>query len=296
MSRRRKKTRGKQRLQVVTLCISTSLVLVLLGMVVFSVLTANNLSAYVKENLTVTVMLGDNTTVNQAHLLCRDLYHRPYSRNIDYISKEQAQREQSEAMGSDPSEFLGFNPFVATLEIQLKSDYVSRDSMKWIAKELRANPKVIDVAYQEDLMDKVNDNLRKVNLILLALAVLLTCVSFSLSNNTVRLSVYSRRFIIHTMKLVGAEWSFIRRPFLRRAFFIGLVAVLIADGLLGGSLYYLQFMAGEGEVYLNDLITPEVWAATLGIVAVCGLVLTVWCAYLSVNRHLRSDESDVYLK
>ena len=153
MSRRRKKTRGKQRLQVVTLCISTSLVLVLLGMVVFSVLTANNLSAYVKENLTVTVMLGDNTTVNQAHLLCRDLYHRPYSRNIDYISKEQAQREQSEAMGSDPSEFLGFNPFVATLEIQLKSDYVCRDSMKWIAKELRSNPKVIDVAYQEDLMD-----------------------------------------------------------------------------------------------------------------------------------------------
>ena len=176
------------------------LVLVLLGMVVFSVLTARNLSAYVKENLTVTVMLGDNTTVNQAHLLCRDLYHRPYSRNIDYISKEQAQKEQCEAMGSDPSEFLGFNPFVATLEIQLKSDYVSRDSMKWIAKELRSNPKVIDVAYQEDLMDKVNDNLRKVNLILLALAVLLTCVSFSLINNTVRLSVYSRRFIIHTMK------------------------------------------------------------------------------------------------
>ena len=105
------------------------LVLVLLGMVVFSVLTARNLSAYVKENLTVTVMLGDNTTVNQAHLLCRDLYHRPYSRNIDYISKEQAQKEQCEAMGSDPSEFLGFNPFVATLEIQLKSDYVSRDSM-----------------------------------------------------------------------------------------------------------------------------------------------------------------------
>ena len=178
MSRKRKKTRGRHGLQVITLCISTMLVLVLLGMVVFSVLTARNLSAYVKENLTVTVMLGDNTTVNQAHLLCRDLYHRPYSRNIDYISKEQAQKEQCEAMGSDPSEFLGFNPFVATLEIQLKSDYVSRDSMKWIAKELRANPKVIDVAYQEDLMDKVNENLRKVNLILLALAVLLTCVSF----------------------------------------------------------------------------------------------------------------------
>src|SRR5574344_2579448 len=239
MSRKRNNSRGRHGLQVITLCISTMLVLILLGMVVFSVLTAHNLSAYVKENLTVTVMLGDNTTVNQAHLLCRDLYHRPYSRNIDYISKAQAQKEQSEAIGSDPSEFLGFNPFVATLEIQLKSDYVSRDSMKWISKELRANPKVIDVAYQEDLMDKVNDNLRKVNLILLALAVLLTCVSFSLINNTVRLSVYSRRFIIHTMKLVGASWSFIRRPFMKNMMGVGLVAATLACGALGGGVYWL---------------------------------------------------------
>ena len=172
-----------------TLCISTTMVLILLGMVVFSVLMARNLSAYVKENLTVTVMLRDDVSVNDAHLLCRDLYHRPYSRNIDYISKQQAQKEQSEAMGSDPSEFLGFNPFVATLEIQLKADYVNRDSLKWISKELKKNTRVTDVAYQEDLMDKVNTNLQKINMVLLVLAVLLTCVSFSLINNTVRLSI-----------------------------------------------------------------------------------------------------------
>ena len=266
------------------------LVLVLLGMVVFSVLTARNLSAYVKENLTVTVMLGDNTTVNQAHLLCRDLYHRPYSRNIDYISKEQAQKEQCEAMGSDPSEFLGFNPFVATLEIQLKSDYVSRDSMKWIAKELRANPKVIDVAYQDDLMDKVNDNLRKVNLILLALAVLLTCVSFSLINNTVRLSIYSRRFSIHTMKLVGASWGFIRRPFVRNMMVVGLIAAMMACGALGGGVYWLATF----EPGVMNVITWIDLAVVGASVVFFGLVITALCSYFSVNRYLKMTAGELY--
>lgn len=290
MSRKRNNSRGRHGLQVITLCISTMLVLVLLGMVVFSVLTARNLSAYVKENLTVTVMLGDNTTVNQAHLLCRDLYHRPYSRNIDYISKEQAQKEQCEAMGSDPSEFLGFNPFVATLEIQLKSDYVSRDSMKWIAKELRANPKVIDVAYQEDLMDKVNDNLRKVNLILLALAVLLTCVSFSLINNTVRLSVYSRRFIIHTMKLVGASWGFIRWPFMRQTIVVGLIAAVLACGALAGCAYGLYTF----EPGIVAILTWKELAITGAAVFIFGIVITVLCSYFSVNRFLKMTAGEIY--
>ncbi|MDD6804361.1 MAG: permease-like cell division protein FtsX [Prevotellaceae bacterium] len=290
MSRKRNNSRGRHGLQVITLCISTMLVLVLLGMVVFSVLTARNLSAYVKENLTVTVMLGDNTTVNQAHLLCRDLYHRPYSRNIDYISKEQAQKEQCEAMGSDPSEFLGFNPFVATLEIQLKSDYVSRDSMKWIAKELRANPKVIDVAYQEDLMDKVNDNLRKVNLILLALAVLLTCVSFSLINNTVRLSVYSRRFIIHTMKLVGASWGFIRWPFMRQTIVVGLIAAVLACGALAGCAYGLYTF----EPGIVAILTWKELAITGAAVFIFGIVITALCSYFSVNRFLKMTAGEIY--
>ena len=290
MSRKRNNSRGRHGLQVITLCISTMLVLILLGMVVFSVLTAHNLSAYVKENLTVTVMLGDNTTVNQAHLLCRDLYHRPYSRNIDYISKEQAQKEQCEAMGSDPSEFLGFNPFVATLEIQLKSDYVSRDSMKWIAKELRANPKVIDVAYQEDLMDKVNDNLRKVNLILLALAVLLTCVSFSLINNTVRLSVYSRRFIIHTMKLVGASWGFIRWPFMRQTIVVGLIAAVLACGALAGCAYGLYTF----EPGIVAILTWKELAITGAAVFIFGIVITALCSYFSVNRFLKMTAGEIY--
>ena len=135
MSKKKKRVRNRRGMQAVTLCISTTMVLVLLGMVVFFVLSARHLSAHMKENLTVTVMLKDSVTVNDAHLLCRDLYHRPYSHNIDYISKEQAQKEQIKELGSDPTEFLGFNPFPATLEIQLASDYANTDSLKWIVEE-----------------------------------------------------------------------------------------------------------------------------------------------------------------
>lgn len=277
-------------MQAVTLCISTTLVLVLLGLMVFFMLTARNLSAYVKENLTVTVMLGDSVSVNQARMLCRDLYHRPYSHDIDYISKEQAKREQCAAMGSDPSEFLGFNPFTATLEVRMKADYANRDSLRWIAKELRKHPGVTDVAYQEDLMDSVNDNLGKVSIVLLVLAVLLTCVSFSLISNTVRLSVYSRRFLIHTMKLVGASWGFIRRPFLRRALWLGLSAALLACAALGGGF----FMLLNYEPGIMTIVTWQELAVTAGSVFVFGVVITTLCSYFSVNKFLRMTAGELY--
>ena len=291
LMKKRKNDAGNRRgVQLVTLCISTAMVLVLLGLVVFSVQTSRNLSQWVKENLTVTVMLSDDVSVNGAKLLCRDLYHRPYSRNIDYISKEQALKEQSEAMGSDPSEFLGVNPFPATLELQLHSDYANRDSLKWIARELQKNPKITDVAYQVDLMDSVNRNLTKVNLVLLALAVLLTFVSFSLINNTVRLSVYSRRFIIHTMKLVGASWGFIRKPFMKQALFVGVIAALIAIAVLGGCVYALYYY----EPNIISIITWRELTITAVAVLLFGIIITAACSYISVNKFLRMSAGELY--
>ncbi len=273
-----------------TLCISTTMVLILLGMVVFFVLLAHNLSAHMKEHLTVTVMLKDSVTVNDAKLFCRDLYHRPYSHNIDYISKEQAQREQIKELGSDPTEFLGFNPFPATLEIQLAADYANRDSLKWIAKELRKDARVSDLAYMEDLMDRVNVNISRVSLVLLILAVLLTFVSFSLISNTVRLSVYARRFLIHTMKLVGASWGFIRRPFLKQAVWIGIIAAVLAICVLGLGVYGL-YLTQPGVM---EIVTWQVLTITAVAVLVFGIVITALCAWLAVNKFLRMTAGELY--
>jgi cell division transport system permease protein len=289
-SNKKKSPRSRRGMQEVTLCISTTMVLILLGMVVFFVLSARNLSAHMKEHLTMTIILKDSVTVNDAHRLCRDLYHQPYSRNIDYISKEQAQREQTRELGSDPSEFLGFNPFPATLEVQLKSDYANRDSLKWIVREVRKDDRVSDISYMEDLMDKVNRNLSRVSIVLLVLAVLLTFVSFALISNTVRLSVYARRFVIHTMKLVGASWGFIRRPFLRQAITIGVIAAILAICLLGAGVYGL-FLTEPG---IGEVVTWQVLAITAAAVLLFGIVITALCAWLAVNKFLKMTAGELY--
>ena len=266
------------------------MVLILLGLVVFFVLSARNLSVHMKEHLTVTVMLKDSVSLNDAKRLCRDLYHRPYSRNIDYISKDRAQREQIKELGSDPTEFLGFNPFPATLEIQLRSDYANRDSLNWIAREIKKDRRVSDIAYMEDLMDKVNVNLSRVSLVLLVLAVLLTFVSFSLISNTVKLTVYARRFLIHTMKLVGASWGFIRRPFLQQAVTVGVLAAIFANSILGVGIYAL-YMTQPGVM---DIITWDVLAVTALAVLLFGIGITALCAWLAVNKFLRMRASELY--
>ena len=266
------------------------MVLILLGMVVFSVLSARNLSAHMKEHLTVTVILKDSVTVNEAHLMCRGLYHRPYSRNIDYISKEQAQREQVKELGTDPTEFLDFNPFAASLEIRLKSDYANRDSLKWIVKELQQDDRVSDLTYMEDLMDKVNRNISRVSIVLLILALLLTFVSFSLISNTVRLSVYARRFVIHTMKLVGASWGFIRKPFLKQAVIVGVIAAIIAVVVLGVCVYGL-YLTQPGVL---EIVTWEVLVLTAAAVFLFGIIITALCAFLAVNKFLKMKAQELY--
>ena len=290
MKRRKEKTGRRQGVQLMTLCISTSMVLVLLGLVVFSVQTSRNLSHWVKENLTVTVVLNDEVSVCDAKRFQQDLVRRPFSKDVLYISREQALKEQTDAMGSDPSEFLGMNPFPATLELQLHSDYANADSLAWISDELRKNPEVTDVAYQVDLMDSVNRNLAKLNILLLVLAVLLTFISFSLINNTVRLSVYSRRFLIHTMKLVGASWGFIRRPFMRQGALVGVIAALIAIIVLGGGIYALYYY----EPNILAIITWRELVITALAVLVFGLVITLTCSYISVNRFLRMPAGELY--
>ena len=291
MAKNKKKSRGRQGgLQVATLCISTSMVLILLGMVVLTVFTARNLSYYVKEKLTVTMLLGEDITDSEAQQLCGKLSARPYISNLEYISKEQVLEEQKESMGTDPSEFAGVNPFVSEIDFQLAAEYANNDSLQWISKELKQLPKVTEITYPQDLIDSVNKTLRKISLVLLILAGLLLFVSFALINNTVRLGIYSRRFGIHTMKLVGASWNFIRKPFIRRAVMLGLLAGIIAIIVLGIGVYMLM----NYEPDVREVITPEVLVVTAVAVLVFGVVITTLCSWFSVNRFLRMKAGELY--
>lgn len=266
------------------------MVLILLGLVIFAVLTGRNLSSYVKENIVVTLMLEQDMTNSEARQMGRELQSRPYVNSMEFVSKEEALREGTRELGVDPSEFAGANPYLPSIELHLKADYANNDSIAKIGRELRKYPRVIRIDYQRDLIDSVNRNLARIGIVLLVLAGLLTFISFSLINNTVRLGIYARRFSIHTMKLVGASWNFIRGPFVRRAMLIGLVAAVVADAVLAVCMYTL---------YLNE---PNIVAVVTGAdmavtgVAVCffGIVITAVCANISVNKFLRMKASELY--
>ena len=291
MVKKHRKTGKRSGLQAITLCISTALVLILLGLVVLTTLAGRNLSAHVRENLVVTLMLEHDMTDSEGNQMCNAVKKSSYIRSINFISKDRALKEATKEMGADPSEFTeGLNPFSPSIEITLNSEYANNDSLRWIAKELKRYPKVTEISYQKDLVEAVNRNLAKIGLAMLTLAVLLTFVSFSLINNTVRLGIYARRFSIHTMKLVGASWGFIRRPFVSRAVVIGLVASLFAIAALGGMSYAMV-------CYEPDIVTIVSWqdlAITALAGVVFGLVITSISANISVNKFLKMKAGDLY--
>lgn len=277
-------------MQFVTSSISTTLVLLLLGLVVFFVLTAHNLSVYVKENISFSVLVSDDMKESDILKLQKKLNQEDFVKEIEYISKKQALQEQTEAMGTDPQEFLGYNPFTASLEIKLRSEYANSDSIAKIEKLIKQNTNIQEILYQKDLINAVNENLRNISLMLLGLAGLLALISFALINNTIRLTIYSKRFLIHTMKLVGASWGFIRRPFLWRNFWIGVLAACMADGILWGTAVWLV----SYEPALVQVITPQVMMLVSVAVLAFGVLITWLCALFSINKYLRMKSSALY--
>lgn len=277
-------------MQFITSSISTTLVLLLLGLVVFFVLAAHNLSIYVRENINFSVLISDDMKESDILKLQKKLNKEDFVKETEYISKKQALKEQTEAMGTDPEEFLGYNPFTASIEIKLHSDYANSDSIAKIEKIIKKNTNIQEVLYQRELIDAVNENIRNISLILLVLAVVLAFISFALINNTIRLAIYSKRFLIHTMKLVGASWGFIRRPFLQRNIWSGVLAAFMANAILMGAAYWLVTYEPE----LVGVITPEVMLLVSASVFVFGIVITFLCAYLSINKYLRMKASTLY--
>lgn len=277
-------------MQFITAGISTTMVLFLLGLVVFFVITANNLSVYIKENIAFSAILDDHMKETSIIKLQEAINKKKYVKNTIYISKDQALKEQIAAMGTDPSEFLGHNPFNASIEIKLNAGYTHPDSIKWIEKDLMKDKNIIEMNYPQNLLESVNNNLKKISVFLLGLAGLLSMISFSLINNTIRLTIYSKRFLIHTMKLVGASWGFIRKPFIIRNLWIGILSGIASASILTFGAY----MAVNYEPELLAVISPESILIVVASVIIFGIMITTLCAYFSINKYLKMKISELY--
>ncbi len=269
------------------------MVLILLGVVVMFVLIADNFGRSVRENFTVEVLLDDSISARDLTALKGRLAAQPFTKHVNYISKEQGTREMMTDLGGAPEDFIGSSPIPAEYEVFLKAEYANRDSLSRYVPVIKADKNVKDVVYPLELMDTMNHSIRVISLVLLAVAVLLAFVSFSLINNTVRMGVYAQRYAIHTMKLVGAKRSFIRRPFMWRALWIGLVSAVVAGVVLACGMQMLVRLNDNNDF---EIVTPLVIIVTLGGVLACGILLTLFCTFVSVNRHLRMSTDDVFLK
>lgn len=276
--------------QFITAAISTTLVLVLLGTIVLFVITAQNLSTFVKENINISVLISDEMDSLSIKKMEAALKQSPYAKSVEYISKEDALKEEIIAQGIDPTEFIGMNPYTASFEIKINADHANPDSINAAVKRLKGNSDVVDVIYSKDLIKSVNDNIRKVSIILLIIAALFTYISFALINNTVRLTIFSKRFIINTMKLVGASWGFIRRPFLAQSFTLGIASAIFADGLIIGGLYWLH----NFEPQIDAVIDLKAMIIVTAAVFFFGIIITYLCTLFSLNKYLKMSSNELY--
>lgn len=280
-------------LGTISACISLTMVLILLGSVVMFVTMAMNFSQSVRENFTVEVLLDDSISNQELASLKNELQRMPYTKQVNYISKEQGTQEMMADLGNSPDDMLDASPIPAEYEVFLKADYTNSDSLARYMPELEKKACVKEVVYPVDLMDTMTHTIRIVSTVLLAVAALFVFVSFVLINNTMGLLIHTRRFSIRTMKLVGAKWSFIRRPFMMRGLRIAIVSALLAGGALMAGMQALVRFNDNSQF---DVVTPTVMGLTLGSVVVASLVVTLFCTLISVNRHLRMSDDKLFTK
>ncbi|MBP5318427.1 MAG: permease-like cell division protein FtsX [Paludibacteraceae bacterium] len=270
--------------------ISISLVLLLLGIMAVLLRFAGDLTTYVRENLTVSVVLSDEVKEADIHKLVKKLDAEPYVRTSRFIDRQTALAELTEELGQNPMDILDYNPLRASVEIKLNSVYTESDSVAVVDSLLSAMPGVEDVIYQKNLIDQVNTNVKDINLILLGFSLLLLLISYALISNTVRLTVYAKRFLIHTMQLVGATGAFIRRPFVWRGVLIGFLSALLAIAMLSSGLYWISSQT-SGLFTLQRL---NGLAGVFGLMVLLGIVITLISTALAVSRYLRSSNDELY--
>lgn len=270
--------------------ISIALVLFLLGLIFLIGLLGNQLSVYVKENISFSIVLKDNQKEADIKRMQKKLDALPFIKSTEYISKEQAAKELEEELGESPDAFLGFNPLQASIEVRLHSEYANPDSLQKIETAIKKYTSVSDLLYRKDMMEMVHNNMKRLSIILLVLAAVLMAISFVLISNTIRLLIYSKRFLIHTMKLVGATSGFIRRPFIWYNVVSGIFASILAILMLTGALYYLQSELA-GFIRILDVQTLLVVFAA---VVILGISLSIVATIFAVNKYLRMEGDRLY--
>jgi len=283
-------TRRKLRSSYATSIISISLVLFLLGLVGLLLLNTQRLSTHMLENLGFSIVLKTDAKEVDIIRLQKNLDTKAYVKSTDYITKDEAARETSEELGEDFIEFLGYNPLPASIVVKFYADYANADSIATIEKDLQRFEEVDEVMYQESLIRLVNENVRRISLIILAFSALMFFIAIALVNNTIRLSVYSKRFIINTMQLVGATRSFIRKPFLLRSAGHGIYAAIIAILLLVGVIYLIQQEFME-VISFEDI---DILGILFLMVILIGIVLNWVSTYFAINKYLRMKSEDLY--
>ncbi|MBO4905494.1 MAG: permease-like cell division protein FtsX [Bacteroidaceae bacterium] len=288
---RKGRARSGFNLQWLTSCVSTTLVLVLLGLVVLCGLSASRMSDVVRENMTVTLLLNENLDSTDTELLEAQFRQHPAVRETKLVTGEQILTEEIARLGDDPSVFLnGENPYGSTLELHVNAVYANSDSLLKYSAEWKQLWQIDDVVYQPDIVANVNHTLHRIMAVLVVLAALLTIISVVLVHNTVRLSVYARRWTIHTMRLVGASWSFICRPFLLRSLGIALVSSVLASAMLIGGVMWMSHHDGM----VLQIVTTDIQLIVVAAVVVAALLLTQLSTWLTVMHFLRMRETEMY--
>jgi cell division transport system permease protein len=283
-------SKTKLRSSYLTLIISVSLVLFLLGVLGFVLINARGLADYLRESLSFSVWLDEGAKEADIRMLQKDLDAKHYVKATQYVSKEEAAAKMKEDLGEDFINFIGDNPLPPTIDVYLYADYTIPDSVAKIEKYILEYPFVREVYYRDSLLILINENVKKISLFLLVISSFLFLISITIINNTIRLSIYSRRFLIRTMQLVGATRAFIRRPFIIQSAFYGLMSALLAMSLLMGLLYLI-----EKEFFLMFTFESTKLLVLLGgSIIVIGILINIVSTFFSVNRYLSVSEDKLY--
>lgn len=270
--------------------ISIALVLLMTGLLGLILVHARNLSNYVKENIVLNIIVNDGAKEVDILALQKQIDTNPYVLKTQYVSKELAARNLTKEMGEDFVDFLGYNPLLSSIDVYMKADYANNDSINAFTKQLNKNPLIKEVIYQKSLIDMVNQNIRGIGLVILAFAFILLIIAIALINNTIRLAIYSQRFLLKSMQLVGATKNFIRKPFMVYGVLHGFLAGLIAIILLLGILYLAQKQVPEIILLRNWFEFGLVFAGVIGI----GILISALSTYFAVSKFLRLKIYDLY--